>query len=526
MPSARRAVVAVVLVLCLCSCPSLAQGLPKDLDSFVGETMKAFDVPGIALAVVKDGRVVVAKGYGVRKLGEAAAVDENTLFGIASNSKAFTAAALAILVDEGKISWDDPAIKYLPNLQLYDPYVTRELTVRDLLCHRSGLGLGAGDLLWFPHTIYSRDDIIYRLRYIKPASSFRSHYAYDNVLYIAAGQIIPAVTGKSWDDFVRERIFKPLGMSNAVTTHDDLLHSANFATSHARLEGKMTPIPPMDVDNIAAAGGIDASVSDLAKWMIVQLNAGKLAEGKRLFSERQSREMWTPQTILPISDPLPPLAKLRPLFAAYGLGWNVRDYQGHRIIQHSGGLPGYVSLTTLVPDQNMGIVVLTNAEEGGAHSAITYHVVDSFIGVQPTDWLKAQLEAKKLRRADADMKLKKYEERRATASKPSLPIAQYAGEYLDPWYGRATVREENGKLLLSFDQTPGMVGELEHWHYDTFKVHWRDRTIEDAWVTFWLNADGSVNQFKMAAVSPLADFSFDYQDLLFTPMAKSGTAGK
>src|SRR5262245_61871773 len=277
--------------------------VPPDLDTHVARVLKEFEVPGIAVAIVKDGRVVLAKGYGVRKLGENTPVDEHTLFGIASNTKAFTSAALAILVDEHKINWDDPVTKHLPNFQLYDPYVTREMTIRDLLTHRSGLGLGAGDLLWWPPTDYSREEIIKRFRFVKPASSFRSRYAYDNVLYMIAGQIIPAVTGKSWDDFIKERIFRALSMDESNTSVTAFRPGDNIATPHAPVEGHIQPIKPIALDNVGPAGSINSNVSDMSRWVMIQLFHGRVPvvdNTLQLFSERQSREMWSPQTITPL----------------------------------------------------------------------------------------------------------------------------------------------------------------------------------------------------------------------------------
>src|ERR1044072_62151 len=311
---------------------------PLDLDDYDARVLKEFEVPGLAIAIVKDGKIVLAKGYGVRKLGEPTRVDENTLFGIASNTKAFTAAALAMLVDEAKISWDDPVVKHLPGFQLYDPYVTREMTIRDLLTHRSGLGLGAGDLLWWPPTDYSRDELVRRLRFIKPASSFRSRYAYDNVLYMVAGQVITAVTGKSWDDFIKERIFSPLGMTTSNTSVAAFSSSSNVATPHARFDGRVQATLPQPLDNVAPCGSINSSVAEMAKWLIAQLNRGAIGEGHRLFSERQSREMWSAQTILPLNEPPPHLAPLRSNFAAYGLGWGLTEYRGLKTVLTNGGV--------------------------------------------------------------------------------------------------------------------------------------------------------------------------------------------
>jgi CubicO group peptidase (beta-lactamase class C family) len=495
--------------------------LPADLDAYVASSMKTFDVPGIAVAIVKDGRVLVAKGYGVRKLGEPTPVDEFTLFGIGSNTKAFTTAALATLVDEGKLSWDDPVYQRLPGFVMYDPYVSHEMTIRDLLTHRSGTGLGEGDLLFWPHTTYTRNEIIYKLRFMKPASSFRSHYAYDNLLYMTAGQIIPAVTGTSWDDYIRQRIFTPLGMTHSNVSNANIKPGDDVAFPHSRLAGKLHVIPFEILDNAGPAGSINSCAADMAKWVLLQLNRGKFPDrDAHLFSEERSREMWSPQTILPIGDPPPSLTGLKANFADYALGWGLRDYHGRKLVGHTGGVGGFVSRVMLVPEENLGVVVLTNAEEGGAFDSILFHVLDHYFGLPPTDWITAFKSREDTEEKDAAETVKKAEASRAADSKPSLPLEKYAGVYNDAWYGPITIRAENAGLVISFDHTPTMIGDLQHWQHDTFKAHWRDRNIEDAFLTFALNPDGSIDNAKMAAVSPLADFSFDYQDLLLKPTEK------
>jgi CubicO group peptidase (beta-lactamase class C family) len=492
----------------------------KDFDAYVARGLQVLRTPGASIAVVKDGRVLFAKGYGVRTVGDTARVDAHTLFQIASNTKAFTTAALAILADEGRLSWDEPVTKFLPGFQLYDPYVTRELTVRDLVTHRSGLGLGAGDLLWF-HSSYNRGEIAYRIRFARPASSFRSAYAYDNVLYIVAGEIFPAVAAQSWDDFVKNRIFTPLGMSESGTTTAFFTSSRNAATPHAVDDGKLQPVPLDSVDNISPAGGIASNVTDLARWLACRLDSGRYAGG-RLFSERQAREMWSGQTILPIAEPSPPLAALRANFAEYALGWRLRDYQGRKIVSHTGGLAGMSSQITLVPAERLGLVILTNSESD-LMAALTYRLLDDLLGApRPRgDWVAAFAQAAQIARASADSTLQAARAGRDSASQPSLPLARYTGSYRDALYGDAGVALENGRLVLRFGRSPAFVGDLEHWQYDTFIARWRTKHLEDAYVTFALNPDGSIDRFQMAAVSPLADFSFDYQDLLFRPVTTS-----
>src|SRR3954469_3365491 len=384
----RPAVAFLVLAVATSLSAQTASGTPPDLDAYVASSMKTFDVPGMAVAIVKDGKILVAKGYGVRKLGEPAPVDEFTLFGIGSNTKAFTTAALATLVDEGKLSWDDPVYQRLPGFVMYDPYVSHEMTVRDLLTHRSGMGLGEGDLLFWPHSTYSRAAVIYKLRFMKPQSSFRSHYAYDNLLYMTAGQIIPAVTGSSWEKYIRERIFAPLGMTHSTVSSKDFRPGDDYAFPHSSMGGKLEAIPFEDLDNVGPAGSINSCAADMGKWVQLQLNRGKFSDRDgRLFAEQRSKEMWSPQTILPVGDPPAAFAGLKTNFAAYGLGWGLREYHGRKLVGHTGGVAGFVSRVMLVPEENLGVLILTNAEEGGAFDSILFHVLDSYFGLQPTDWI-------------------------------------------------------------------------------------------------------------------------------------------
>src|SRR5574341_459850 len=346
--------------------------LPRDFDAYVARVMRQFEVPGIAVAVVQDGRVVLTRGYGVRTLGESTPVDEHTLFGIASNTKAFTATALGILVEDGKLPWDALVIDYLPWFAMYDPFVTRELTIRDLLVHRSGLGLGAGDLLWWPASTYDRKEIVRRLRYIKPVTSFRAAYAYDNVLYSVAGELIEAVSGQRWEDFVATRILQRVGMTGSSVMHSAAAAGGNVATPHAPVDGRVRPVAPFASDNVNPAGGINSSAADIAKWLIVQLDSGRLGDGSRLFTPQTTRQLWRVVTPIPFGPPPPELAALRANFLGYALGFSVRDYRGRKIVTHTGGLPGFVSRVTLVPDLRLGIAVFTNQEAGEAFEAITW----------------------------------------------------------------------------------------------------------------------------------------------------------
>jgi CubicO group peptidase (beta-lactamase class C family) len=503
-----------LLLLALTQQPTL----PPDLDRYVARVMATFEVPGLALSVVKEGRVLLAKGYGVRKLGSPEPVDARTRFGIASNTKVVTATALGLLVEEGKLEWDAPVIRYLPAFAMYDPFVTRELTVRDLLVHRSGLGLGAGDLLWWPPSTYSRQEIAHRLRFLKPATSFRSAYAYDNVLYTVAGELIEHLSGMSWEDFVTTRILQPAGMASSDARHSAAGVAGNVATTHARINGTVRPIAPFLSDNTNPAGGIMSGADDMAKWMIIQLDSGRTASG-RLFSERTARELWTLVTPIPIVDPLPGLRALRPNFNGYGLGLGIRDYRGYKMLTHTGGLPGYLSRVAMLPDLKLGVVVLTNQESGHAFNVLTHRILDYLIGASSPDYLAIAA------RADSQqtVQLAAAAHRRATTRDstvgPSLAAARYAGTYRDAWYGDITIAHEDGRLVMRFSRTPSLVGDLRHWQHDTFLVLWRDRELRaDAFVTFALRPDGTIARAAMVPASDDVDFSFDFQDLELVPV--------
>ena len=514
------------------SAPATAAAVqPYDLQADVTRVMKTFDVPGIAIAIVKDGNVVATRGFGVRKLGQPAPVDGKTLFEIASNSKAFTAAALAMLVDEGKLAWDDPVTKHLPDFQMYDGYVTHEMTVRDLLTHRSGLGLGAGDLLWWPTTNFSTDEIIEKLRYIKPATSFRSAYAYDNLLYIVAGKIIAAKSGKPWGATVREKILDPVGMTGTTTSLAEGAANPNQSGAHSKINDRIALVKSMPVANAVGAVGINTNAEDIAKWMQVLLDNGKIAAkgmdagGKpvRLYSDARAAELWTAQTPIRIGEPPAALAATKPNFSAYALGFQLRDYHGQKVAMHGGALQGFYTRVLLVPESKLGIAIFTNAESSGALSALQYRLLDQYmIGAKngaPVDWIGIVGDQDKAMHVKELARVKAAGTSRAAASKPSLALAAYDGEYQDAWYGKATIRHEGKKQLLTFARTPDLTGELEHFQHDTFIVRWKERNFNaDAYVTFSLNPDGSIERMRMAPVSTETDFSYDFADLDFRPV--------
>jgi CubicO group peptidase (beta-lactamase class C family) len=377
---------------------------PEGFDARVEQIRAAVGVPGIAVAIVEHGRTTLARGYGVRQLGESAPVDADTIFPLGSVGKAFTTAALAVLVDRGRIAWDDPVTKHMPWFQMYDPWVTREMTVVDLLVHRSGLGLGAGDLMFVPRSTRSRAETVRRLRYIRPATSFRSGYAYDNVLYAAAGQLIEEVSGKTWERFVREDVLVPAGMRTATSDRAERRRTVNRAWPHARRDGPMhgmgtqralddsghAEFDPELGQNAAPAGGVAASANDMGRWIAIQLARGGLPGGAgRLFSEAASKQMWTPRVLLPINPSPGPAAAATPQFSAYALGWMERDYRGRRLITHSGAVFGAQAVVMLVPDRDVGFSVAINCEDGEAALGIAYELLDHSLEQPRYDWAAA-----------------------------------------------------------------------------------------------------------------------------------------
>ena len=499
------------------------------IDSLAERALRAFDVPGIAVCVIKDGKVVHSKGYGVRSLDTKQPVDENTLFGIASNSKAFTTAALGMLVDEGKLDWDDKVRKYIPEFQLYDPYVTEEFTIRDLLCHRSGMGLGAGDLMFFPDSSdFTIPDVLHNLQFLKPVTSFRSQYAYDNNLYIVAGEVVARASGMSWEDFIEKRILQPLGMTHSAASFDRLRDSSDIIDGHSRVEGTVRVIARSRSKVDHAAGGIYSSIADLSKWVQLHLAGGKYGDGKQLFSPNVLRERWAPQTIVQVGGP----GTYNTHFAAYALGFVVNDVKGYKQISHTGGLEGMVTQITMIPELQLGIIVLTNQEEGLAFSAITNQIKDGYFGIAGTDRV-TEYSAIRQRQLAADKKLtdsiwhevavfQAQQAGSASAGRKGAMAVKvpdwsiYTGVYRDPWLGEIVISVKNGKPWFDSRRSPKLTGEMLPYKCNSFIVKWRDRSMAaDAYVLFSLDERGIATGIKMKPISPLTDFSYDFQDLDF-----------
>jgi len=520
-------VVGIGLAIAACTAGAATATAPKpmtpaQIDVLVNQAMQAFHVPGISVGIVKDGKLIFARGYGVRTVGSNDPVDADTVFAIGSNTKAFTTAALSILVDEGKLHWEDKVIDLLPGFQLMDPWVTREFTVRDLLTHRSGLGLGAGDLMFVPETDFSRAEVIHALRYLKPVTSFRSEFAYDNLLYMVAGELIPAVTGQSWEHFVDTRLIGPLGMTGCASGPEALPASVKLASPHSLIDGVVRTVKPLDLKVAAPAGAIHCNISGMARWVSTQLAGGKMPDGGQLFSAARHEEMWTPQTLIPIGGPR--AAMTRTHFEAYALGWGLNDFYGYERVSHNGGVLGMVTHVSLMPELGLGVVVLTNQEDPGPLMTIADQILESYATSERHDWValtKAYLDqaAASLLASEAQQTPKVAEVQPDAATR-----ATYVGAYADAWRGVATVSESDGALRLTFSRTKGLTGKMVAVGPELFIVNWDDRALHaDAYVRFRRDYAGAPESFTMHAVSATTDFSFDFHDLDFHRVKEPAT---
>ena len=483
--------------------------------------MQQFQVPGMAIGIVRGNETVYAKGFGIREVGLPGQVDNNTMFKIASNSKAFTTAALAILVDAGKIDWNGKVVSYIPEFKMYDPWVSAQFTVTDLLTHRSGLSKGSGDLMLWPEpNDFTSADIIQALRYFEPSSNFRTEYAYDNSLYIVAGELIPHVTGQSWGGFVQNRIMQPLGMERCFAAEIPSGEMNNLAVPHAVVDGKMKVVergripakPPVS----AAAGGIICSLNGMLPWLKTQLNRGTSPDGLQLFSPAQNKAMWRPETIRSVSER--DYKRNKTHFKAYALGWRVADVHGFKEVSHTGSLAGMRSYVVLIPELDLGVVVLMHGSSSAARMAVMSTIVRSFMPVEQIDWVqmladeieswKLQHQAAKTERESADGE---------AAAFKLVRISDYTGIYRDPWFGDVSLKVEDGVLIFTAAKSPKLTGPMQQTGEQQFVVRWNDRSVDgDAIVQFNLDESGSVSSMTMVAESEFADFSFDFQDLNFS----------
>ena len=483
------------------------------LDDYYAKARIDWEVPALAVAIVKDGQIVFEKGYGQRDINSGGTVDKNTMFAVASNTKAFTAAALAILVDEGVIRWDDPVTKYLPWFRMYDPYVTAHMTIRDLLTHRSGLATFSGDLLWYGST-YSRREVIERARYLKPAYGFRENFGYSNIMYVAAGEIIPAVTGKSWDDFIREHFFEPLQMTRSITSVTQLDKFDNVATPHTDFNDSVITIDYLNWDNVAAAGAIISSVHDMSQWLMLQLNHG-IVGGDTVFSPTRSREMWSQNTVQNVSG-FSEKTWPTTFFKSYGLGWGLYNYLGHKIVSHSGGYDGMISFTCLVPDQNLGFVILTN-KNSSLYYPLIYQTLDVMLGGADSDWSAFVLERNKQRKeAPAGDKEPTPAEKYANTT-PTLPLQEYTGTYSGQLYGDADVYLRNDTLMVHLVPSPQFLGTLRHLYFDTFEITFTNfPSLPKGTVQFVTDAQANIHEMKIDVPNP----DFDFTELEFIKTKK------
>jgi CubicO group peptidase (beta-lactamase class C family) len=484
--------IAVALALLVTPALASSQSAPlQGFDGYVAQAMKDWKVPGLAIAIIKNDSIVMMKGYGTRTMNKNETVDEHTMFAIGSSSKAFTSTLVAMMVDAGKMKWDDPATRYLPDLQLFDPYVSRELTVRDLLTHRSGLT--RGDLVWYAGG-FDRDEILRRVRFLKPTWSVRSRFGYQNIMYLAAGQAVAKTAGKSWDELVKERIFTPLGMSESNTTVAALQGKTNVATPHADINDTLRVVPWHNIDNIGPAGSINSNVFDMIKWVRFQLDGGK-ANGKPLVAASALGETHTPQMIIPIgadAKSFNPYTHLQ----AYGMGWFLQDYRGRELDQHGGNIDGMTAMVAVMPEEKLGMVILSNANGSPAPMLVMYRALDQLLGAPQRDWLAEQKKIYDKAHAMAKEAEQKRIAARVPNTKPSLPLEKYAGEYADSMYGDIVFKMNNGKLMMTYGNT--IDATLEHWHYDTFEAVATAATVGKLVTTFALGPDGKVKSVDVA----------------------------
>ena len=490
----------------------------QQIDSLVNKAMSTMPHVGLAIAVIKDGKVIHSKGYGMSSKASGKPVDENTLFGIASNSKSFTAAALAMLVDEGKLNWNDKVVDHLPEFKMYEPYVTENFNILDLLTHRSGLDLGAGDLMFFPDGAdFKAIDVMKSFQYQKPVSAFRTKYDYDNLLYIVAGELIARVSGMSWPDFIEKRIMSPIGMSSSSAIFQNIIDHSNVANPHSIEKESIKEFSNVGglAPSAGAAGGIHSSVKDMSHWLLLQLNKGKYGDGlsEQLFSEKNQKMMWKPHTNIGFNPT--PEGPVKTHFEAYGLGWVIKDMNGLVVFQHTGGLPGMLSSTVVIPEINAAAVVLTNADPGGySFWTMRASITDLLIGAKPTDWISFMEDRITQRESKGDSVLTAVWKKATKADPLEKDPQGIIGIYKDNWFGKMEVFNKDGKLWMKSHRSPKLHGEMYYYQANTYAIKWEYQDMNcDAFAMFQLDEHGRGTGIKMKGISPNIDFSFDFQHL-------------
>ncbi len=498
--------------------PLAGQIESKKIDQLMVQALSKFGVAGASLAIVKDGKIIHSQGYGVKSILTQEKITKDTPFAIASNSKAFTSAALAILIDEGKLSWQDLVKDHIPEFKMYNAYVTENFNIEDLLTHRSGLGLGVGDLMFFPDgSDFTIHDVVTCFQHFKPQSAFRTKFDYDNLLYMVAGEIVKRVSGQSWEDFVEERILRPLGMKNSYTGIGRVPQLGILATPHSDESGSLKPLEHfvMDPHKInGAPGGILASVQDLSQWMLVQLNGGRYGQDgkKRLFSKARQNEMWQIHTVMR-SNPSP---QYKSHCRGYGLGWGLSDMRGNLVVSHTGGLPGMLSKTILIPDLNLGIVLLTNTSNGGGglFESVTRTIVDSYLGLEDFGWIEKFAAATQRRASHGDAVSARVWQTVEKAKNTEIVHENFVGTYADKWFGKIEVFMKGKRMWIKCLRSPKLNGAMQFYKANTFAVKWEYQDmVADAFVSFMLDEEGKAQGFKMKGISPNIDFSFDFHDL-------------
>jgi CubicO group peptidase (beta-lactamase class C family) len=494
---------------------SSAQVTEKQVDELMDKAMKTFNVAGAAVGIMKDGEVVLTKGYGVQSVDTQKPVTKHTNFEIASNSKAFTTAALTILVEQGKLDWNDRVVKHIPEFTMYDEYVKEHFTITDLVTHRSGMNLGAGDLMWFPDGAdFKIDDLLQSFQHQDQVSEFRTKYDYNNLLFIVAGEVIERVSGMTWKEFVTENILTPLDMKNTYTSISQIKDTKTLASPHAqKKDGTPYTIPNNTHPMNGAAAAMLSNVNDLTKWMQMHLNDGKY--GKKLentlFSEKSHQKMWSLHTPANRRS-----ARYNTHFSGYGLGWFLADVKGNKAVYHTGGMPGMLSKTLMIPDLDLGIVILTNTSEGGAglFNAVANSLQDLYLGLDDGQWIDKYDAYFKKSAAESDSIEQAVWTKANQTDQNSVDFGEYEGLFEDGWFGGLKVHVKDGKWWLTSLRSPQMNGQLFYYGASTFLVKWEYTYMTcDAYIIFNLDENGKAQSFKVKEISPATDFSFDFEDL-------------
>ena len=488
------------------------------IDSLVSYAMNTMVHAGVAVGVVHEGEIIHLKGYGLASANEQKAVDENTLFAIASNSKAFTTTALAILVDRGELNWTDKVVDHIPEFKMYDPYITANFTIVDLLTHRSGMGLGAGDLMFFPDGAdFTIDDILKSFQYQKQVSDFRTKYDYDNLLYVVAGEVVHRVSGKPWDQFVEEEIMNVLDMQQSVGIYQNITNNSNVAMPHKAGDGELKQFGTYTKSDgsLGAAGGIYSNVADLCKWMTMHLNRGKYGEDlqKELISEASHNELWKIHTNISFSAI--GRGPYNSHYRGYGLGFSLTDQNGFTIISHTGGLPGMLSMITMIPELNVGIVVLTNCDPGGySFLTLSNEIKDAFIEAEDSDWVMMAKERLEQTGSEADSVVNEVWKQVEISKAVKVNYDDFIGTYKDNWFGKVEVYLKDKTLWFRSERSPKLHGQMHLYKANTFAVDWDYDDMDcDAFAMFQLDENGKAQSIKMKGISPNIDFSFDFHDL-------------